>query len=153
MAKSPSGREFTGRDMALILVGGFGIVVAVNFFMASLATGGFHGVVVENSYVASQKFNGWLEDAEKSRALGWEADLARDDEGRVVAATEGVPSGATLTAELRRPLGEHEFASLTFIETAEGVYRSSEAVPGGRWIARLEIVSDGQRWTGESRLP
>ena len=47
MAKSPSGREFTGRDMALVLVGGFGIVVAVNFFMASLATGGFHGVVVE----------------------------------------------------------------------------------------------------------
>ena len=38
-------RPFTGKHMAAILVGGFAIVIAVNFYMASLAVGGFGGVV------------------------------------------------------------------------------------------------------------
>ena len=70
-------REFTGRDMAMVMVAGFGVVVAVNFYMASLAIGGFGGVVVENSYVASQKFNGWLDEAREGRKLGYAA-RARD---------------------------------------------------------------------------
>ena len=53
-------REFTGRDMAKILVAGFGLVVAVNFGMATIAARSFSGTVVDNSYIASQKFNGWL---------------------------------------------------------------------------------------------
>ncbi len=40
---------FTGKHMAATMVGGFGIVIAVNFYMASLATSGFGGVVVENA--------------------------------------------------------------------------------------------------------
>ena len=36
-------RPFTGKHMAAILVGGFAIVIAVNFYMASLAVGGFGG--------------------------------------------------------------------------------------------------------------
>ena len=51
-------KKFTGKHMATILVLGFGVVVAVNFTMASLATNGFSGVVVENSYVASQAGRG-----------------------------------------------------------------------------------------------
>ena len=36
-------REFTGRDMAKILVAGFGVVVAVNFGMATIAARSFSG--------------------------------------------------------------------------------------------------------------
>ena len=43
--------EFTGRHMAAILVTGFGVVIAVNVLMASLAVGTFGGVVVDNQYV------------------------------------------------------------------------------------------------------
>ena len=64
---------FTGRHMALILVAGFGIVIAVNFLMAYLAARDFGGVVVENSYVASQNYNSWLKEADAQRQLGWEA--------------------------------------------------------------------------------
>ncbi len=153
MSKKTAAREFTGRHMLMVMVGGFGVVVAVNFYMASLATGGFHGVVVDNTYVASQKFNGWLEDAEKARALGWEADLSRDAQGHVIASTTGLPAGATMTAELRRPLGEHEFASLTFARGKDGSFRSAEAIPTGRWIARLSVTAGGQSWIDEQRIP
>lgn len=146
------GKEFTGKHMAMVFVAGFGIVIAVNLVMASFAVGGFHGVVVENSYVASQKFNGWLEQAEQSRALGWDVQPERRSDGRVMLTTAGVPTGAAITAELRRPIGAKDFASLSFAADGEGRWLSNEAVAQGRWTMRLAIAADGQDWAGESEL-
>lgn len=95
--------QFTGKHMLAVMVVGFGIVVAVNFYMASLAIGGFHGTVVDNSYVASQKFNDWMHEAEADKALGWQVTSERAGDGFVTVATTGVPVGAELTAILRRP--------------------------------------------------
>ncbi|MEM6266022.1 MAG: FixH family protein [Pseudomonadota bacterium] len=152
MSGNPKAKPFTGKHMAVILVVGFGIVAAVNFTMASYATGGFHGVVVDNSYVASQKFNGWLEQAQKARELGWQARAARADDGHVVVTSKGVPNAASVTAELRRPLGTREYASLRFTPTSEGTYRSHIPVDEGRWTIRLSIAADGDSWIGESEL-
>lgn len=145
-------KEFTGRHMAMVFVGGFGIVIAVNLVMASFAVGGFHGVVVENSYVASQNFNRWLDKAEQSRALGWEVRSERGADGRVMLTTQGVPAGAVITAELRRPIGAKDFASLTFRQTGENTWLSNEAVADGRWTMRMAIAAAGQDWAGESEL-
>ncbi|QFT76471.1 FixH family protein [Erythrobacter sp. THAF29] len=152
MTDNASHPKFTGKHMAAVLVIGFGIVVAVNFFMASLATSGFHGVVVENSYVASQKFNGWLDEAEKSRALGWKVETVRDESGFVVVEAANLPGEARVEAELRRPIGEREYASLAFTSSGDGRYRSTEPVTPGRWIIRLRIEAGGDVWTGESEL-
>ncbi|WP_086616470.1 FixH family protein [Erythrobacter sanguineus] len=145
-------KEFTGRHMAMVFVGGFGIVIAVNLVMASFAVGGFHGVVVENSYVASQNFNTWLDAAEKSRALGWDVQAERRGDGRLMLTTEGVPAGAAITAELRRPIGAKDFASLTFAPAGEGRWLSIETVAEGRWTMRMAIAAAGQDWAGESEL-
>ncbi len=153
MSTQPDKAPFTGKHMAAILVAGFGVVVTVNFFMASLATGGFHGVVVENSYVASQNFNEWLDEAERNRALGWEAQAMRDDAGHVVVRTEGVPPDASLNAELRRPLGTREYADLNFVSQGAGVWRSSVPIKDGRWTIRLFIEAGNERWAQESELP
>ncbi|MEM6585333.1 MAG: FixH family protein, partial [Pseudomonadota bacterium] len=67
MSTSTTGK-FTGKHMLITMVVGFGIVAAVNFYMASRAVGGFHGIVVDNSYVASQKFNDWMDEAESMAA-------------------------------------------------------------------------------------
>ena len=152
MTSTPRAKPFTGRHMTAILVVGFGIVVAVNFTMASYAVGGFHGVVVENSYIASQEFNGWLEDAEEVRALGWEAAPVRGEAGHVVVTTDSLPDGAVLTAELRRPIGMHDYASLTFAPLDDGRFRSLQAVDDGRWTIRLFITAGGQQWVEESEL-
>lgn len=152
MHAKPHKTRFTGRHMAIIMVLGFGIVAAVNFYMASLAVGGFHGVVVKNSYVASQKFNGWLEAAEASRALGWKAAAMRDEAGFVTVTTEDVPSGAQVSAELRRPIGEHAFESLDFAHMSDGTFRSDKEIDAGRWTMRLTIKSGDDRWVSESEL-
>lgn len=147
-----SSKPFTGKHMAAILVGGFGIVICVNFYMASLAVGGFHGTVVENSYVASQNFNDWLEEADEAKALGWTATAVRDEAGYVVIETGAVPEGSLIKAELRRPLGTREYASLAFAPLGEGRYRSTQKVAPGRWTIRLFIEAGGQKWAEESEL-
>lgn len=144
--------NFTGKHMLMVMIVGFGIVIAVNFYMASLAVGGFHGIVVENSYVASQKFNGWIDKAEADKALGWEATGERGADGFVTVTTDGVPERAVLTAELRRPLGTREYASLTFAPLGDGTYSSTTPVKPGRWTMRLSIEAAGNYWTGESEI-
>lgn len=145
-------REFTGRDMAMVLVIGFGLVVAVNFYMAARAANSFGGVVVENSYVASQKFNGWLDKAQHSRALGWQAVVGRDAAGHLLVETSGVPEGALVRAELRRPLGDAGLELITLSRSDAGRYRSRAPLEQGRWIVRLEVSKGADIWQSESEL-
>nr|WP_298895705.1 FixH family protein [uncultured Altererythrobacter sp.] len=152
MPKQARQREFTGRHMLFTMIGGFGIVMAVNFYMASLATSGFGGVIVENTYVASQKFNGWLDEAEKQDALGWSAQPIRADDGHLILQTEGVPEFALASATIRRPLGDLEAGELSFSRMPDGTFRSTTPLADGRWIVRLEMTSAGQSWKKEYRL-
>ena len=146
-------RKFTGKHMAMVMVGGFGIVIAVNFYMASLAVGGFGGVVVKNSYVASQKFNGWLEQAREGERLGYSVEMGRDGAGRMTLTTVGVPETALLSAKVRRPLGEPADTALVFEPVGEDRYRSTQPLDEGRWIARLSVESGAGRWVTERELP
>lgn len=144
--------EFTGRHMTAVLVGGFGIVIAVNLSMAALATRGFGGVVVENSYVASQKYNGWLDEARREKALGWNVELTRQAGGTLDLTLQGVPAGAAVTAQLRRPLGQPEMTELSFVPDGPDRLASTAPVAPGRWIVRIAVASGDDRWTSEVHI-
>lgn len=138
-------KRFSGWHMTAILVGGFGVVVAVNLFMASQAVGSFGGVVVENSYVASQEFNDWLDEAAKENALGWTATVTRDGDGRLAVSTQNTPAGTTATAELRQPLGREKARSWTLVADGAGGFASTERLPEGRWLVRVTLVNGDNR--------
>lgn len=144
--------EFTGKHMAVIVVSGFAVVIAVNLLMATLAVRGFGGVIVENSYVASQEFNGWLHEAERQKALGWTAEVSRSNNGRLVVETGAVPQGADVTAVARRPLGKPQMTSLGFDQIEPGRLVSRKALEPGRWIVRLRIEFEGRTWSAEQHL-
>ena len=147
-------REFTGKHAAAIIVTGFAIIIAVNLFMATLAVRGFGGVIVENSYVAGQEFNDWLDAAEEQEARGWSVEMTRSENGHLLIDTTSVPDGATVTAEARRPLGQPESKSLSFIEATPGNHVSLEPLDTGRWIVRLKVASpEGEAWSTEEQLP
>jgi len=146
-------RAFTGKHMAAVFVGGFGVVIAVNLVMASFAVGSFHGTVVDNSYVASQKYNGWLRQAAASQALGWQAvPHRRTDDGRVVVETLAVPAGAQITATAERPLGARADRPLTFVAEGKGRWVSRETLDAGRWQVRIAIRAGGKAWAGEAEI-
>lgn len=139
-------RTFTGRHMTAIFVVFFGVVIAVNFYMARLAIDTFGGTVVENSYVASQRFNGWLAAARAQRALGWKADVAVDTQRRteIDLSTGGVAiSGASVGGVAHHPLGRAPDVMLHFSATAPGRFRSIEPLPAGRWLVHLVIRRGG----------
>jgi nitrogen fixation protein FixH len=143
--------EFTGKKMAMVMVGGFGVVIAVNLTMASYATSGFSGTVVDNSYVASQQFNGWLDAANAQEALGWDAALSRQD-GALLISADNVPRGAIVSADIRRPLGQPDTRSLIFNPSGNGGYISQQKLPEGRWIVRLTITANGHEWRQEDSI-
>ena len=148
-----SARRFTGRHMTAILVGGFGVVIAVNVLMADLATSTFGGLVVENSYVASQEFNGWLAKAEASDAMGYTVDASREADGKVMLKTSGVPAGAQVTADARHPLGHQPDRMLAFRPGPDGRWTSTTPLPDTRWTLQLAIAAHGKEWRGERKLP
>ena len=141
--------RFTGRHMAMIMVGFFGVVVAVNITMARLASSTFGGTVVDNSYVASQKFNGWLASARSQQQLGWTTPLGLDGNRHVVVGLPG--DGFTATGTASHPLGRAADVPLHFrIEHTGGAPRlvSTAPLPGGRWQVRIEV----RRGTAAKRL-
>ena len=145
-------KAFTGRHMAMIMVGFFGVIIAVNFTMARYATSTFGGIVVENSYVASQEFNGWLEEAKKQRALGWDAVTTWRPDNRLAVRLTGVPAGAKVSATARQPLGRLPDRELAFGPNGNGRFLSTSELPDGRWLLRLEVTAGGQTWRREEEM-
>ena len=145
-------RRFTGRHAAIIIASFFGVVIVVNLTMARFATSTFGGIVVENSYVASQEFNGWLQEAEEQRALGWDAVTTWRPDNRLAVQLSGVPAGAGLKATARHPLGRMPDRQLVFTAIREDRFLSQDALPEGRWHLRLEINADGKTWRREEEL-
>ncbi|WP_086733909.1 FixH family protein [Erythrobacter colymbi] len=145
-------KAFTGKHMAAIFVAGFGIVIAVNLGMATMAVESFHGTVVDNSYVASQNYNGWLKQAAASKALGWQAVPHLRADGHVVIEALGVPAGARMTATAEHPLGLRDDAAFTFTDEGRGRWVSNETVAPGRWQLRIAIRAGDQAWAGEGEI-
>lgn len=145
-------RRFTGWHMTGILVAFFGCVAAVNFTMASYASSTFGGIVVENSYVASQEFNGWLEEARESEALGWDVVTTWRPDGRLVLSVTNAPDYLEAQVTARHPLGRKPDRGLAFTRIGEGTYLSDEALPEGRWTLRLELSDGVDAWRREDSL-
>lgn len=142
-------KPFTGYHMSMILVGFFGIVIAVNIYMAKVAIGSFGGTVVENSYVASQEYNKWLAEADKEARLGWTVTAKRAADGRVelsVTDQTGAGSGFVAGATAEHPLGRLPARELQFVADGAGHYLSDSRLPDGRWKLRIEIRRAGERY-------
>ncbi len=137
-------RRFTGWHMTAIMCAFFGVVIAVNVLMATDAIRTFGGTVVDNSYVASQQYNGWLAQARAQKHQGWSAQPGNGPGGTVTLslARVGRPvSGAYVTIEASHPLGRVPARVLILQDSGNGQYASVQALPAGRWLLNIDIVS------------
>lgn len=154
---SKASRGFTGWHMTAILVAFFGIVIAVNVLMATVAIETFGGTVVDNSYVASQEFNGWLARARHQARLGWRHDVTLDAQRHpviVLRRSDGSPiEHARVNATAVHPLGRAPDIPFHFVQTGEGSYRAARALPPGRWSVTYVVRSgsDEQRLVQETQ--
>ncbi len=142
-------RRFTGWHMTAIMVAFFGVVIAVNFFMAREAVHTFGGAVVENSYVASQRYNGWLAEARAQEREGWRADpIIRPDDRLALKISRGAlpVDNARVTVIASHPLGSVPDRALRMQGSdAIGQYLSDSPLPRGRWLLRITVDQDGRQ--------
>ena len=135
-------KPITGWHMLAGFAAFFGVIIAVNFTMASLARSTFGRVVVENSYVAGQHYNEWLQRAEAQKALGWTESVRLDESRHVIvrmAKGDAPLSGIAATGEATHPLGRAPAIALKFHTYDTGVVRSEQALPAGRWQVTLSV--------------
>jgi nitrogen fixation protein FixH len=149
-------RGLTGRHVAMIFVGGFGLVIAVNLLLAVLAARTFTGTVVPNGFVASQNFNKWLEAGRAQASLGWAPDL-KVDAGELVLTVKGAEDVAVtgLSARLRitHPMIAAESRDIQLAEGPAGLYRGRHDLAAGIWDARIALTDGmGRQFHATQRI-
>lgn len=133
-------KPLTGRTVATIAVSAFGVIIAVNLFMASQAIGTFPGVETKNSYVASQRFDA---DRAAQEALGWDIALGYD-QGQVRLAITG-PDGRpvqpqSVTGTLGRATTVTSDMTPAFVFDGTAFVAPADLSPGN-WNLRLDAVA------------
>lgn len=137
-------RKLTGWHVAAMFVGGFGVIIGVNVFMASQAVSTFPGLEVDSSYADSQTFD---DRRAAQEALGWDASVEADaDELRLTLVdADGRPVyPAELEALLTRPTTRADDQLLDLTRGANGVLVAPAELAEGRWRLRLTgVARDG----------
>ncbi len=150
-----SPREFTGRHMLFAMVGFFGVVIAVNVLMATLAGRSWTGLAVKNAYVASQHYNEVLDEARRQSELGWTSSLDVEGGRPVLSVRDrrGEPVvGLAVSSRVERATHEGEDAAAAMIEERAGRYVAERALQPGLWLVRVEAGQADTHYRREFRV-
>lgn len=140
IAEHKTARTFTGRHMWMLTIGFFGVVIAVNIGMATLAMRSWTGLVVDNSYVASQDFEEKRLAHEAQTAAGWHALLSYGPGAARLVILDKANAPVELgdvTLKLNRPVGGHDDQVLALSRGADGSYSAATELPEGLWEATV----------------
>jgi len=123
-----------------LMVGGFGIIIAVNLTLAWNAIATFPGLEARNSYVVSQHFQA---DRAAQNALRWNATASIDEGLLTVAILDH--NGTPVEAEVVRAIlgrathtGQDSTPEFTWNGTA---LTAPVANASGYWNLRLELIA------------
>jgi nitrogen fixation protein FixH len=148
----PGGRVLTGRMVLLMLVGFFGVMLAVNFVFATYAVKTFSGLDADNPYDSGLAYNKEIAAAKAQAELGWTVDLTRtpDAGGAQITVTvkdkAGQPvSGLDVAVHFFYPATRKLDRQIAAAAVAEGVYSGSSPLEPGRWDVEVDLTRDGQR--------
>jgi nitrogen fixation protein FixH len=139
-------REFTGWHMLGLMVGGFGIIIAVNLTLAWNAIATFPGLEARNSYEVSQSFQA---DRAAQNALRW--DVSAEIEDGLLTVTvlnhRGDPVEAEVTrATLGRATNTSQDTTPVFVWDGTAMV-APVTMQSGYWNLRLELIApDGTQF-------
>lgn len=135
----------TGKKVLAIAVVCFGIIFAVNFWLAYSAVSTFPGLEVENSYVASQN---WDKERAAQLALGWtlkpEYDADREQLRLTFTDRDGLPARITDVAVLVGRPTEAKDDQTPKMQRDEGTFVAPVKLAPGKWMLHVEArAADG----------
>lgn len=133
-----------------IFVGGFMVVLLVNFTMAYFATSTFSGVSTERPYEKGLAFNKTLDEARRQESLNWDVDLQVEPAANHGAhltitykdAAAKPVDGLTVKARFIRPTVKGHDRDVTLAPVGPGSYATLQELPlAGVWD--LELTATG----------
>jgi nitrogen fixation protein FixH len=141
----------------LAVVGGLGLVVAVNAGLIFAAIQTFPGKAGDEGFALSNHYDAVLEREQREAALGWSLAAQTDEAGRpVITLTDraGRPlRGASVSAAAERPLGAADTQRLAFRESGSGHYVADASLPAsGQWELTVSASADGHDLAATRRV-
>lgn len=145
------------RFFPLAIVGGLGLVVAVNGAMIWQAVATFPGKAGRDGFALSNRYNMVLQRQDDQAAIGWIVRTSVDAKGRpamTLADTDGTPlTGAKINAVAERPVGEARATPLLFVDHGAGRYIADAALEAsGQWDVSITAQSGGRTMTVTRRV-
>ncbi len=134
-------RELTGKHVLAITLTAFGVIIAVNFYMAFNAISTFPGLEVKNSYVASQSFD---RDRAAQEALHWKVTPDYKDGILTIAITDAAGQPVEvhdLAVTIGRPTHVREDQTPHFTYH-RGVYSTPLTLAPGNWNIHLSARAE-----------
>lgn len=145
------------RFFPLAIVGGLGLVVAVNGAMIWQALATFPGKAGRDGFALSNRYNMVLQRQDDQAAIGWVVRTSVDAKGRpamTLADTDGTPlAGAKINAVAERPVGEAHATPLLFVDHGAGRYAADATLDApGQWDISITARIDGRTMTVTRRV-
>lgn len=141
MSTKQAERVFTGWHMLAVMVAFFGVIIAVNVFMAVMASRSWTGFVVENSHIAGAEFNAKVAEARAQKALGWNPSLVIKDGRASVLMRDRNGAQVKLNAvtlSFERPVDDREDRTFTLVRGEAESFQGQTPVADGAWFVSLE---------------
>jgi nitrogen fixation protein FixH len=135
------GFRFTGKHMMASMICFFGVIILVNFFMATLASKSWTGLIVKNSYVASQEYNDELKKAADQKSRGWKSRVSYAAGSLVLTLrneNNNILTFDKVVAEIGRPVFEQEDQTLQFMPLASGGNEIAIHLEPGIWALKIK---------------
>lgn len=153
--------RFTGYHMLACMFAFFGVIIVVNFTMASFASKSWTGLVVKNSYVASQKFNDELALAEAQKARGWRSTVTYE-EGKLAFALFDKAGQPIAADKIMLSIGRPAFEQLDQVIEMQADTPSGATTPpasqsplqleDGSWALKIEALVGETTYRRDLRL-
>ncbi len=143
-------KPFTGRRMLAYVLAFFGVIIAVNMVLMTMALRTDNGLVVRNSYVASQNFNRNQDEARTQAALNWSVALVWND-GQLTLSyrdAQGMPlRDLEVAGRVGRPVTARDDRAVVLTRTGSGSYTTELTLGAGFWDVDLTATNtDGDRF-------
>lgn len=148
-------RRFTGWHMLAVMVAFFGVVFAVNFWLAYEAETTWTGLMARNGYAPSQNFNAELARARVQKERGWRSGLSYRNgaiEFTLVDRSGNAVVLDAVTAEFGRPAYDGQDRKVPLTHRGDGVYTAAVDLKHGAWNVRIDGGAGDRTYRRESRL-
>jgi nitrogen fixation protein FixH len=147
-------KPLTGRQVFLLLVAFFGVVIGVNLVMMKLAIQTLPGTEVDSAYSASLAYKREIAASHDQNARNWKVDaqVQRGPDGRATLQIEaydntGIPmSGLKFQGSFERPTDKRADRPVALAEVGRGIYRgTTPEIASGQWDLVLQGDMAGRR--------